>query len=67
LALVEKELQQARKDNQELAQYINVRRKEETQRKEEEAQKKTEEESRRKAMVVARRSDEGQSFKYVRT
>jgi hypothetical protein len=29
LALIEKELQQARKGNQELAQYINVRRKKE--------------------------------------
>jgi hypothetical protein len=46
LALVEKELQQARKDNQALARYINARRKkEEARRTEEEARKKTEEEA----------------------
>jgi hypothetical protein len=51
LTVAEKELQQARKDNQTLAQYINVKRKkEDVQKKEEEAQKKTE---------------EGQSFKDV--
>jgi hypothetical protein len=69
LALVEKELQQASKDNQALARYINARRKKEDARKnEEEAQKKAEEEARRKeTMVVARWSDEGQSSKDVRT
>jgi predicted Holliday junction resolvase-like endonuclease len=60
LVLAEKELQQARKNDQVLARYINARRKkEEARRKEEEAQKKV--------MVVARRFDEGQSFKDVRT
>jgi hypothetical protein len=54
LVVAEKELQQARKDNQALARYINVR------RKEEEAQRKAEEEARKKAM-------EGQSSKDVRT
>jgi hypothetical protein len=44
LALVEKELQQVRKDNTTLARYINVRRREEAQR-EEEARKKAEEEA----------------------
>jgi hypothetical protein len=39
LASVDKELQQVRKDNAALAQYINAR------RKEEEAQKKAEEEA----------------------
>jgi hypothetical protein len=61
LASVEKELQQVRKDNQALARYINAR------RKKEEARKKVEEEARRKAMVVAQRSDEGQSSKDVQT
>jgi hypothetical protein len=51
LALAEKELQQLRKDNQVLAQYINARkRKEGARRKKDEARKKV--------MVVARRSDE---------
>jgi hypothetical protein len=46
LALVEKELQQVRKDNQALTRYINGRRKkEEAQRKEEETKKKVEEEA----------------------
>jgi hypothetical protein len=37
LAVVEKDLQQARKDNQALARYINTKRKkQETQKKEEE-------------------------------
>jgi hypothetical protein len=68
LALIEKELQQARKDNQALTRYINARRKkEEAQKKEEEAQKKAEEEARRKAMVVSQRFDEGQSSKDVWT
>jgi hypothetical protein len=41
LALSEKELQQARKDNQALTQYINGRKKkEETRKNEEEARKK---------------------------
>jgi hypothetical protein len=66
LALVEKELQQVRNDNQALARYINDRmKKDETQRKGEEVQKKVKEETRRKTMVVARRSDKGQSFKDV--
>jgi hypothetical protein len=68
LVLVKKELQQARKDNQSLTRYINARRKKEyARRKEEEARKKVEEEARKKAMVVARRPDEGQSSKDVRT
>jgi hypothetical protein len=46
MTLVEKELQQARKDNQALTQYINARRKkEESQRKEEEVQKKAKDEA----------------------
>jgi predicted Holliday junction resolvase-like endonuclease len=53
LTLPEKELQQARKDNQALTRYINARRKEEAWRKEEEARKKAEEEAQKKAMVVA--------------
>jgi hypothetical protein len=58
LALAEKELQQARKDNQTLTRYINARRKkEETRRKEEEARKKV--------MVVVRRSNESQISKDV--
>jgi hypothetical protein len=58
LSLVEKELQQVRKDNAALARYINARRnKEEAQRKEE-ARKKAEEEAQRKAMVVVPRFDE---------
>jgi hypothetical protein len=52
LVLVEKELQQARKDNQALTRYINARRKEEARKNEKEAHKK--------AM-------EGQSSKDVRT
>jgi ribosomal protein L39E len=68
LSLAEKELQQARKDNQSLPLYINVRRKKEEARgKENEARKKAEEEAQKKAMVVARRSDKGQSSKDVRT
>jgi hypothetical protein len=68
LVLAEKELQQARKDNQALARYINARRKKnEARSKEEEARKKPEEEARKKMMVMAQRSDEGQSFKDVRT
>jgi hypothetical protein len=59
LALAEKELQQARKDNQTLTRYINARRKkEETRRKEEEARKKV--------MVVVRRSNDSQISKDVR-
>jgi hypothetical protein len=60
LASIEKELQQAKKDNVALAHYINARRKEETRKKEEE-------EAWRKVMVVAPTSDEGQSSKDVRT
>jgi ABC-type branched-subunit amino acid transport system ATPase component len=48
LAVAEKELQQARKDNQALARYIN------TKRKKEEAQKKAEEESGKKVKWFAR-------------
>jgi hypothetical protein len=44
LAVVEKELQQARKDNQALAWYIDTKRKNEEVRKKEAAQKKAEEE-----------------------
>jgi phage terminase large subunit-like protein len=60
LALVKKELQQARNDNQALARYINAR------RKKGEALRK-EKETRKKVMVVAWRSDEGQSYKDVQT
>jgi hypothetical protein len=49
LAVAEKELQQVRKDNQALAQYINAKRKEEARKKEEEARKKAEEEVGKKA------------------
>jgi hypothetical protein len=59
LALVEKELQWERKDNQALVRYINAR------RKKKEAQRK--EKAWRKAMVVTQRSDEGQSSKDVCT
>jgi ABC-type branched-subunit amino acid transport system ATPase component len=48
LAVVEKELQQARKDNQTLAQYINTKRKKEEDQKNEEAQKKEVEEAGKK-------------------
>jgi hypothetical protein len=67
LALVEKELQQARKDNQTLAQYINARRKNKEVWRKEEVRKKADEKTRRKMMVMTLRSDEGQSFKDVRT
>jgi hypothetical protein len=61
LALAEKELQQARKDNQILTRYIHARRKkeeakkteEEARKKVEEAQKKVEEAQRKETMVVA--------------
>jgi hypothetical protein len=56
LASVEKELQQAKKDNVALTRYINARWKEEA-----------EEEARRKAMVVEPMSDEGQSSNDVQT
>jgi hypothetical protein len=60
LVVAEKELQQARKDNQALVRYINVKRKkEEVWKKKKENQKKTEEEAHKKAM-------EGQSSKDVR-
>jgi hypothetical protein len=65
LASVEKELQQAKKDNAALARYINARRKEEEAQRKEEARKKAEEEAQRKAMVVTSTSDDGQSFKDV--
>jgi hypothetical protein len=58
LTSVEKELQQAKKDNTALAHYINARRKEETQRKEE---------AWRKVMVMVPTSDESQSFKDAQT
>jgi hypothetical protein len=67
LASIEKELQQAKKDNAALACYINARRKKEQARWKEEAQKKAEEEARRKVMVVASMSDEGQSSKGVQS
>jgi hypothetical protein len=67
LASVEKELQQAKKDNATLARYINARRKNEKVRRKEEARKKAEEETRRKAMVVAPMFDEGQSSTIVQT
>jgi hypothetical protein len=67
LASVEKELQQAKKDNATLTRYINARRKNEEVRRKEEARKKAEEETRRKAMVVAPMFDEGQSSTIVRT
>jgi hypothetical protein len=54
LVVAEKELQQASKDNQALARYINAR------RKKEEARKKAEEEARKNAM-------EGQISKDVQT
>jgi hypothetical protein len=61
LIVAEKELQQARNDNQALARYINAKRKKEgSRKKEEEAWKKMEEEAHKKVM-------EGQSFKDVRT
>jgi hypothetical protein len=61
IAVVKKELQQARKDNQTLARYINAKRKkEEARKKEEEARKKAEEETHKKA-------EEGQRLKDVRT
>jgi hypothetical protein len=76
LALVKKELQQARKDNQVLTRYIHARRKEEVRKKEEDTQNKAEEEARKKAeeearrketMVLTRWSNEGQSSKDVWT
>jgi hypothetical protein len=67
LASVEKELQQAKKDNITLARYINARRKKEEDQRKEEARKKAEEEARRKVMVVASMFNEGQSSKDVRT
>jgi predicted Holliday junction resolvase-like endonuclease len=48
LAVAEKELQEARKDNQALAQYINTKRKKEEAQKKEEARKKAEEEAGKK-------------------
>jgi hypothetical protein len=59
LAFTEKEVKQARKDNQALTRYINARRKKEARKAEGEVRKKT--------MVVTQRSDEGQSSKDVRT
>jgi hypothetical protein len=48
LAVAEKELQQARKDNQALARYIDTKRKKEDAWKKEEARKKAEEEASKK-------------------
>jgi hypothetical protein len=59
LASVEKELQQVKKDNAALAQYINARKR--RLRRKEEARKKVEEEIRRKEIVMAPTSGEGQS------
>jgi hypothetical protein len=67
LASVEKELQQAKKDNTALARYINARGKKEEARRKVEAQKKAEEDAQRKVMVVEPTSDEGQNSKDVRT
>jgi hypothetical protein len=61
LVSIKKELQQVKKDNVALAQYINARRRKEG------AQKKAYEEAQWKAMVVVPMSDEGQSSKDVRT
>jgi hypothetical protein len=60
LVVAEKELQQARKDNQPLAHYINTKRKKEEARKKKETQKNAEEEILKKAM-------EGQNSKDVRS
>jgi predicted Holliday junction resolvase-like endonuclease len=60
LVVAKKELQQVRKDNQTLSQYINARRKKKKARKKkEETQKKTEEEARKKVI-------EGQSSNDIR-
>jgi hypothetical protein len=67
LTSVEKELQQAKKDNTTLAHYINATRKKEEARRREAAQKKAEEVAWRKVMVVAPMSDEGQISKDVQT
>jgi hypothetical protein len=48
LTVADKELQQARKDNQALARYINTKRKKEEGQKKEEAQKKAKEEASKK-------------------
>ncbi len=48
MAVAEKELQQARKDNQALARYIDTKRKKEDAWKKEEARKKAEEEASKK-------------------
>jgi hypothetical protein len=65
LALIKKELQQARKDNTALARCINARRKKEEAQRKEEAWNKAEVEAWRKAILAAPRSDEGQSSKDV--
>jgi hypothetical protein len=67
LASIDKELQQAKKDNTALTRYINARRKKEEAWRKEEARKKAVEEAWWMAMVVAPTSDEGQSSKDVRT
>jgi hypothetical protein len=60
LVVAEKDLQQARKDNQALAWYINAKRKKEDVQKEEEAWKKAKEDARKKVM-------EDQSYKDFQT
>jgi hypothetical protein len=54
-----KQLQQARKDNQALARYINAKMKKDDARKKEDARKKVEE--------ACKKAEEGQSTKDVRT
>jgi hypothetical protein len=60
LASIEKEHQQAKKDNVALAHYINAKRKKEGDWRKEEGRKKAEEEAHKK-------TGEGQSSKDVRT
>jgi hypothetical protein len=67
LASIEKELQQAKKDNATLIRYINARRKKEEVRRKEEVRKKAEEDAQGKAMVVASTSDEDQYSKDIWT
>jgi hypothetical protein len=54
LTVTKKELQQARKDNQALARYINAKRKEEAEKKEDDAWKKAEEEAGKNVKYFAR-------------
>jgi hypothetical protein len=60
IGFYEKELQQAKKDHATLVRYINDRRKKKEDQRKEEAHKKAKEEARKK-------TEEGQSFKDVRT